>query len=411
MADKYPLRLLVKDQNARRQLEKAVQETGRFDPQGDGFPGPLGLIVYELGEDVRKDLSRVSQALRGKRVGEVMLLSSAKDPDLLIDAMRAGVSEFITWPAPANELSEALGRFLERMDRATDVLSRKEDDGRIVHVMGAKGGVGSTTLAVNLALEHARSRKDASVALVDMHVPLGEVPMFLDLSCAYDWSEAAADLSRLDGAFLSGLMTRHESGVDVLAAPESLEVISGSGPEAVSAMLPLLRGMYDLVVVDGSPYLDDNAVRALDRADDLLLVVQLSLPCLSNAKKLISTFSDADAEFAERIRLVVNRHLSKSEISVQDAEELLGRKIFSKIENDYQGTLAAINQGKPLCQAAPKSPAAAGVRETAKRLLGPAAKPVKARKGMMSGLFRPFARKGVEGPKPGAARAADGGRA
>jgi pilus assembly protein CpaE len=269
-------------------------------------------------------------------------------------------------------MREAMGRFLERMDRATTPATERSTGlpGHVVHVIGAKGGVGATTLAVNLALECARARRDGALALVDMRLPFGEIPMFLDLECQYSWAEIARDVSRVDDAFVSGLMTRHESGVDVLPAPDKVEDVEITGPDAARAMLSMLRGMYDLVIVDGSPYLDETSVKAIEAADEILLVVQLSLPCLANAKKLIDTFQDADPATAAKINVVINRHLSKSEISVAEAEEILGRKVFARIENDYAATLTAINQGKSLKEVAPKSQALAGIEALALRIAG-----------------------------------------
>jgi pilus assembly protein CpaE len=367
----YPVRLLLHKREALDKFTALSGELGRFDAGGEGFPGPLGLVVYEIG-DVRKDLARIRRALETRRVGEFMIVSESKDPEVVIAAMRAGAKEFIAWPASDEELREAMERFLERMDRATTPGPERKDGlpGHVVHVIGAKGGVGATTVAVNLTVECAAVRKDGALALVDMRMPFGEAPMFLDMECEYSWSEIAKDVSRVDDAFVSGLMTRHYSGVDVLPAPDRIEDVEISGPDAAKTMLSMLRSMYDMVVVDGSPYLDETAVKAIESSDEILLVVQLSLPCLANAKKFIDTFREADPATAEKINVVINRHLSKSEITVPEAEEILGRKVYARIENDYAGTLAAINQGKSIREAAPKSAALKGIRELAEKTAG-----------------------------------------
>lgn len=389
MERSYPLRLLLRDPRAMDGFAKAAEALGRFDATGEGFPGPLGLVVFEL-EDVRRDLARIRQAVETRRVGEFMVVSEQRDPEVVIAAMRAGAKEFIPWPAAEAELREAMTRFLERMDRATTPAPERNDglSGHVVHVIGAKGGVGVTTIAVNLALECAALRKGGTLALVDMHLPFGEAPMFLDLECEYSWAEIARDVTRVDDAFVSGLMTRHESGVDVLPAPDKVEDVEISGPDAAKAMLSMLRGMYDLVIVDGNPYLDETSVKAIEASDEVLLVVQLSLPCLANAKKLIDTFQEADPGTAAKINVVVNRHLSKSEISVAEAEEILGRRVFARIENDYAGTLTAINQGKSLREVAPKSMALRDIEAMARRLSGPPPAGPGKRTGLLSKLLR-----------------------
>ena len=388
MERNYPVRLLLRDFEASQMFSKLAAELGRFDATGDGFPGPLGLVVYEIA-DVRKDLARIRRAVETRRVGEFMVVSDINDPEIVIAAMRAGVKEFISWPSNELEVRDAMVRFLDRMDKATTPAMDRNDGlpGHVVHVIGAKGGVGTTTLAVNLGLECARMRKNSAMALVDMRVPFGEVPMFLDLECQYSWSEVARDVSRVDDAFVSGLMTRHSSGVDVLPAPDKVEDIDISGPDAARVMLSSLRQMYDMVIVDGSPYFDETSIKAIEAADEILLVVQLSLPCMANAKKILDSFEEADPATAAKMRVVVNRHLSKSEISVAEAEEILGRKVFARIENDYASTLTAINQGKSLREVAPKSAAYKGINELAKQLIGAAdLSPVK-KPGLIGKLF------------------------
>lgn len=362
MTAKHNVTLLLRNPRSAKELAALISAHGAFATGGaEGGPsGPTGLVVYELGQDVESDFQRIARLLAGERVIEVFVTATTKDPDCIIRAMRAGVTEFLPWPFEPEDIRAALDRFLARRGNAQESRPRKDrgNRGRVVHVFGAKGGTGVTTVAVNAAVEAARKGGPRPTALVDARMPLGEVPLFLDFDYTYTWVEAARSLSRLDETFLESLMTRHACGLDILAAPDSLEDAEAVTPEAARTMLGHLRRMYGTVVVDGSPYLDEVSLALMDEADDILLVTVLSLPCLAGVRKLMETFENLDGGIADKVKLVINRHMSKSEIGIAEAEDLLGRPVFHTVPNDYEATMAAINQGVPLAQAAPKCAAA-----------------------------------------------------
>ena len=335
-----------------------MAEHPRFRLGGDGDDGPAGLVVMELDGTTKSGLDRAANLLKEGRAAEVFVTATVKDPDLIIAAMRAGISEFLPWPVEPADLDAALNRFVERRghsapDPRTEPVGQQ---GRVIHVLGVKGGVGATTLAVNLAVQARLANSAQPVALVDAALPVGEIPLFLDLDYTYTWAEAVRDTSRLDATFMESLMVRHDSGLDVLCAPDRIEDAEILNAEGLSAALDLLRRMYSLVVVDGSPYLDDLSLTAVRGADEILLATELSLPGLAVVRRLLESFANMDDGLAAKTRLVVTRHQSKGGITPEEAEQLLGIPVFWKIANDYPGTLEAINQGAPLIQAAPKSP-------------------------------------------------------
>lgn len=370
MQTMYPIRIILRDHDAQRRVTALVERHPRFTATRADDTRSGGACLYEMGDDHDSDLARIRRMLYTGLVHEVFVTAGEKSPDLIIAAMRAGASEFLPAPCDDDDLAAALSRFVERYDApqttAPTAAQGEDAGGRIIHVIGGKGGVGATTVAVNLAVELAGGGE--SVALMDMRVPLGEVPLFLDIEYANTWGEAARDISRLDATFLASLMVRHASGLDILPSPSRPDDAEAVSADAVDALMARLRADYAVTVVDGNPHLDDISVAAMDHADDIYLVCVLSLPCLANVRKLLENFDAMRPGLAGKVRLVVNRHLSKAEISVREAEELLGRKVFWRIENDYAATLSAINQGRPLRQCAPTSPVARSIARLAATL-------------------------------------------
>lgn len=388
----YSAALVLKSPKAAEQLGRLVAGHPNFT--ADRSAGDrASLVIYELGRDSASDLERIRRLVEGGRTSEVFVTATIKDPDLIIAAMRAGVSEFLPWPVEPADLTAALNRFVERRDAPARQAAPGPSGsrGRILHVLGVKGGVGATTLAVNLAVETARLNPQRPVALVDAALPAGEIPLFLDFDYSYTWAEAVRDVKRLDSTFLESLMTRHSSGIDVLTAPDRLEDADSLPAEGMEAMMRHLREMYGTVVVDGSPYLGPTSMAAMEAADEILLTTELSLPCLSLVRRLLESFSQLDNKIESKLRLVVTRHLAKGGISPAEAEDLLGIPVRWTIDNDYPGTLEAINLGRPLCESAPKSPAARAIANMAAQLTEAAPAPRS-----KSGLLGRFLRRGKD---------------
>lgn len=282
----------------------------------------------------------------------------APDPSLLLAAMRAGIGEYISEPLNPTELAAALSRLRLRNRPGDGTSAKAEQGGRVLLVLGAKGGVGATTVAVNLA--HALctgAAAGASTALLDIAAPQGETPIFLDLDHAYTWADVAANRDRLDATYLESVMARHSSGLAVLPAPDFGEGVA-LDPGALRQMIGLMRQIYAHVVVDGGTGQDEIALEALEMADDILLVLDLSLPCLARAKRFLEAVRAARPHLAEKIRLVANRTTSQSDIGAAQAEDILRVKISWRILNDYQAALSAINEGRPLAEADPRCPLA-----------------------------------------------------
>ena len=351
----------TKDPNLGTELEDIIRSVEGFSVQGSDDVRRADLLIFELGDDTEKDFQVIHSLLEVDAIGEVFYTSRHSDPALLVQAMRTGGKEFFSQPIKEQEVRKALENFRERKNKTR--IKEPGNIGQIIELIGSKGGVGTTTIAVNLAVSLAEMKGAHSVALVDRNMLFGEVPLFLEIRPNYHWGEITKNISRLDSTFLMNILSKHPSGVYVLPSPASLNGHDPATPEIMEHLLGLMQRMFDFVVIDGGQSLDDTSLRMLQMSDIVLLISILSLPCLSNTKKLLKSFHNLGYPSKERIKVIINRHLKNPEISLKDSEAAIDKEIFWAIPNDYRRTLSAINQGKTLSESASKAPITKSVRD------------------------------------------------
>jgi pilus assembly protein CpaE len=209
-------------------------------------------------------------------------------------------------------------------------------------------------MAVNLATSLVESSPSPRVALIDMNLLFGEIPIFLNIESSFDWGGVARDISRLDPTFLMSILSKHASGVYVLPSPTGLDGVNVATPEIIEKILGLMRSVFDFIVIDGGQAIDDISLKILEMSDTVLLIGILSLPCLTNVKRLLWIFQKLGYPLLENIKIIINRHTDrKSVIPPEEAEKSINQKIFWFVPNDYPTTMSAINQGKTLSAVAP----------------------------------------------------------
>ena len=301
-----------------------------------------------------------------------------------MQAMRIGIKEFFAQPFTELEILDALKRFKERQIAAAVPVGRK--NGQIISVFGSKGGVGTTTVAVNLAVSLAKGESQYSIALLDMNTLFGEIPLFLEMTPKFNWGEITKNIDRLDDTFLSNILTHHRTGVQVLPSPAYLNGHVRPTPEIMSKLLGVMKRMFDYVIIDAGQSTNDSSMKVLEISDTLLLISILSLPCLANTNKLLKSLTDLGYMSPDRIKIVLNRYTRKGEISLKDAEAGIGKELFFTIPNEFAATMAAINNGKPLLEIAPRSEIARSFMDLAASLSNRGAGEVKKKK--KSTVFR-----------------------
>ncbi len=344
------VRLEIKNPRVREELQKIIFSMVGFNIQKMDYPGPCDLLIMEIGEDLKREFQTIHALQASGRVRGIFLTCSRMEPDLLIQAMRAGAKEFFSQPIKTEEVSLALLKFRERKEERHEGREPKRR-GKIIYTIGSKGGVGTTTTAVNLATSLAELQSSLSVVLIDMNFLFGEIPIFLDIKSTFNWGELARNISRVDATYLMSILSKHPSGVFVLPSPTGLDGASMATPEIMEKLLTLMRDVFDFIIVDGGASFSDLSLRALGMSDVILLLAQLNLPCITKVKRILSSFQGLGYPHPEAVRVVINRYQKNSLISLKKAEESINRKIFWTIPNDFATTMSAINQGKSISMA------------------------------------------------------------
>jgi pilus assembly protein CpaE len=288
--------------------------------------------------------------------------------DLLLTVMRLGVREF--FPIPF-EIEDDLKTAIDRVARkgSLEQMQGPSARGRLACVVSSKGGTGSTLIATNLAVSLAQ-KGQKSTALVDLNLQLGDVGLFMNLKPRSSIADLAQNIERVDGVLLLEMMTKHASGVQVLPAPKRLEEAGHLTLSHLQKIHPLLKSMYDWVVVDLPVNIDEPMLGTLQYADEILLVTLLNIPSLRNTKRYLEIFSRLGYP-RDRVKLIVNRYYHKAEgsLSIKETEKALGHSIFYSIPNDYLTAISAINQGLPLMELEPKASIAKAFHEMAGMLI------------------------------------------
>ena len=376
----YSIKLVLKSHKLSKKLVEIIRAAGGFEVLKEGDTRKPDLLIFELGKDAEKEMGLIGSLLDADEVGEVFLTSDVAEPAVLMQVIRIGVKEFFSQPIKAEEIRQALHKFKER--RKGSALKGECKIGEIISVFGSKGGVGTTTVAVNLAVSMLQGQSGLSVGLLDMNTLFGEIPLFLEMSPRFHWGEITKNMERLDNTFLANILTRHDTGIQVLASPSYLNGHVRPTPEIMSRLLELMRGMFDYVIIDAGQSTDDTSLRVLELSDTLILITILSLPCLANTNKLIKSFLDLGYIAKDRIKIVLNRYLKNSEISLKDAEAGISKELFWIIPNDFTTTMSAINKGKPLPQIASKAAITKNFAELANALTMPETKQEKKKWGI-----------------------------
>ena len=275
--------------------------------------------------------------------GIVIVVSQTKDSDLILRAMRSGAREFVV-DTDVDEIQMAV--------RAQAAHLEAQTDGSVITVFPAKGGVGSTMIATNLA--GALQRKGMRVCLVDLDLHLGDVVSFMDIAGSYSIGDLLSNLARLDRDLLETSITKHSSGVAVLAQSGRMEESEHIAPADVGKLLGILRQHYDRVIVDGVRGFDEMSLAALDASQVLLMVLTQDVPAVRNAQRCLELFGRLGYD-QQKVKLILNRYQKASKITLEVIADTLKAPVAHTITNDFVSIIDAINRGVLLVEAAPRA--------------------------------------------------------
>lgn len=336
--------------------------------------GASRIALVDLVGDVAGGLASIEELQRSAPAIPVIALAATKEPELILQAMRAGAREFIV-PGEGGELQRVV-------DELSRKLSAEATTGQIISLFAAKGGLGATTLAVNLAGMLADGGK--RVVLVDLDLQLGDVLVFLDAASRYTIADVLHNLKRLDRELLVSSLTRHPSGAYVLAQSDHLEDADKVTAPQLTTLLGFLARHFDYVVCDGLRGFGEISLTALDASHRVVVVATQDVPAVKNAQRCLDVMRRLGYG-DDKLQLVVNRH-QKSEIDLQSIADTLGIAVHAAIANDFPTVSKAINRGMLLRDVAPRARVVDDLLRMARFFSGQAA-PSPHKRSFLRGLF------------------------
>jgi pilus assembly protein CpaE len=333
------------------------------------------LLLLDGRDDGMLDLAEIERTTLLCPSVTVLLLSPARTPAFLIDAMRAGVREVLPSIHP--------GELLAAVDRAAAKLTASwtANHGKIHAFVGTSGGSGTTFLATNFGYQLAQSHK---VLLIDLNLQFGDALSFLqDVKATTTIADLARDINRLDAPLLQASAIKVTPTYSILAAPEEPAQAADVAPEHIDAILRLAVTQYDFVLLDMPRIVDAMMMTALDQASTIFLVLQASVPHLRNADKLLSVFRSLDYA-NDKIEVLLNRYDKRDDITVDRIRRTLGAHEVHLIANGWRQVSTAINHGVPLVQVERKHGVIRSLSELGDTLAPAAEQPA----GLFDRLFR-----------------------
>lgn len=298
----------------------------------------------------------------------VVLLRHEVDTTVLTQAMHAGVREVL----PVNDLTQVSGAMerahaLSMALRGSQSAASGRSGGKVITIFSPKGGVGKTTMSVNLGIALMRGGAN-KVCVVDLDLAFGDIAITLQLFPSHSIEHAIGGEHAMDQAFIQELMTPHESGLMVLAAPSAPDARERVSGVLVARLLQTLKEHYDFVVLDTAPAFDEQTLTALDETDECIIVATLDVPTLKNVKVALETL-DVLGVAEGRRHLLLNRADDQVGIGADKVSGILGMDVSVQVATSLD-IAKATNAGRPLMLSSPSHPSSKAIRSLADRLMG-----------------------------------------
>lgn len=375
MAKELSIAVDISDSRLAKSILEDVQEvTDVLASQWYGDMGQKGAMAVKTAPDIvifddvpesQAVFKKIATFRQGFPKAALFVVSSDKRPEHIVDLMKAGVAEFLVTPVNPKVLQNAVEEVRTKLATAGKIAK-----GEVYSFISSKGGLGATVAAVNTAAALAKE-KGRSVALCDMSFQSGDSSVLLDIVTTNSFVDICKNFHRLDVSLLRGCMTKHNSGLDFLAAPLNPEEAEDICAEHVEKTFELIKKLYDDIVVDcTSMFINECTIEAFNDSEHVFIVTDLSVPAVRNAARLFQTIVKMGID-AQKIEFVVNRYIKGGTLSIEEVEKTLGKRIFWLFPNDFTDIVSSINRGIPLINYHPQAPFSRNVLEFAKKLRNP----------------------------------------
>ncbi len=372
MGENFKYVIIDRDETSRNIIKSYLVEAGEAEPEAEFYDVdsandfvlnmPQGIVFADISDFPEKSLNLITEIKEKRKDIVVVALSNRASTDIIIKAMRAGAKEFVTKPVIKTEFFEVVNSLKEDLQN-TDT----KESCRIISTFSNKGGIGKTSIAVNLAVELAQLTKD-KVALIDLNLQLGDVATFLDMTPPFAMDYIANNIQNLGEEELLKTMSRYKNtSLYVIADPLNIDKSQDITAEQIKNILTTLKKTFSYIVIDIGTNIDSKTITALDMSDLILLIAIVNLPAIRSMQRCMELFEKLGYS-KEKIKLVLNRYIENEDIKATDIEEVVKQKVYWKIPNNYLTMMSAINKGVPVNEINPESNIAQNYMEFASKL-------------------------------------------
>jgi pilus assembly protein CpaE len=393
MADRIAVLIVDDIQETRDHLTKLLGFESDIEVVGAAASGPEALelaqrlhpaiVLMDINMPGMDGIATTEQMAATEPTASVIMMSVQGEADYLRRSMLAGAREFLVKPFSSDELVSSIRQVHDReKDKATRLAERPgagtsdtgREPGRIITVFSPKGGVGRTTVAVNLAVV-AASEMGKKVALVDASFQFGDVGVLLNLNPKNkSIADLIPDMAEGDPESIDQVLVTHSSGLKVMLAPPSPEMSELITTAFLRRILERLRDTHDLVIVDSWPWFHDTTLSLLDLSDEILALLTLEITNIKNIRLFLEV-ADQLGYPAGKIKLVLNRADSALGIRVSDVEHSIGRRIDETIVSDGRSVVYALNRGVPFVTSNREAQVSQDIIRLARSVIGEAVRP------------------------------------
>jgi pilus assembly protein CpaE len=314
--------------------------TDRIPESADQMPD---VVFLDLARDPEPFFAFANQLRRTRPSIKLIACSAAvpPQPSMLLEAMRSGVQDFLGKPVQTDSLKDLLLRISQD-------LNSKEfpSQDKLIVVMGAKGGVGTTTVAVNLGVQLATFARKRTV-LLDFARPLGNVHLLLDLHPKFGIRDAVESLDRLDSHFLAGLLTRHKTKLEILGGVTQPEEWQSIDVNVLDRVVNVTQNAFDVVLLDMGSQFSAEWATILRMARMILIVAEANVPSLWTLERRLLALKGFGIS-QDRARIIINRWHKGDDEVLKSIQKDINRPIFASLPNDFRKASQAVNLGTPI---------------------------------------------------------------
>lgn len=316
-----------------------------------------GIVILDTSENIDKAIEDIKQLTSLAKDLTIIATTNKVSTDIIIKTLRAGAKDIITKPFIKTELTETIKKAISNIKE-----ENKNETCKVISTFSNKGGIGKTSIAVNLALELAQATKE-KVALIDLNLQLGDVATFLDMTPTFAMDYIADNIDNLGEDELLKTLSRYKNtSLYVIADPINIDKSRDITANQIKCILDTLKRTFSYIVIDIGTNIDTKTITALDMSDLILLIAIVNLPAIRSTQRCMDLFEKLGYS-KDKVKLILNRHMENEDIKTTDIEDVVQQKVYWKIPNNYLTMVSAINKGVPVSEINPESNLARNYKE------------------------------------------------